>query len=260
MKINRELQTFGFLTEYIQIFGDENIGDAYNSCIENTIATKRMEIKRSYRPRRFTLIELLVVIGIIAVLASLLLPVLSSAKGKARAVVCLNNIKQQLTALTIYADDYGGSIVSPITDPVTQTTWNLVLLNHNYLPVGQGSDTFVCPTYNPHTYTDADSSKVYGMRFVEDLNNASNPTAPWNQRYTDLSRIEDPSEYILIADSVRASVNHQWYVVALLDNLSDLKLHARHGSKANCGFIDGSARPVDASELVLKTYNVTTDK
>ena len=219
-----------------------------------------MEIKRSYTLSHFTIIELLVVISIIVVLASLILPVLSRAKGKARAAVCLNSIKQQLTALTIYADDYGGSIVSPITDPITQATWNLVLLNQNYLPVGQGSDTFVCPTYAPFTYTDAGSSKVYGMRFVEDVDNASNPTAPWNQRYTAMTRIQDPSEYILIADSIRASVNHQWYVVALLDSLSDLKLHARHDLKANCGFIDGSARAIHSSELVLETYNVTTDK
>ena len=208
----------------------------------------------------FTIIELLVVIAIIASLAAILLPALSKAKDKARAAVCLNNIKQQLTALTIYADDHGGSIVSPLTDPAAETTWNLVLLNHNYLPVGQGSDTFVCPVYEPFTYSDSSSSKVYGMRFVENIDNASNPTAAWNLRYTALTRIQNPSEYLLIADSVQTSADHQWYVIALLDTLSDLKVHARHGSKANCGFIDGSARPIDAAELVSKTYNVTTNK
>jgi prepilin-type N-terminal cleavage/methylation domain-containing protein/prepilin-type processing-associated H-X9-DG protein len=67
-----------------------------------------LEYKISAPPKRaFTLVELLVVIAIIAVLISILLPLVSRAKRSALTIKCAANLRSQGQALTVYVQQYG---------------------------------------------------------------------------------------------------------------------------------------------------------
>jgi len=64
-------------------------------------------------PSCFTLIELLVVISIIAILASLLMPVLHKAQNSAYARSCSNNLHQIGNAQVCYSNDFKNYLAPP---------------------------------------------------------------------------------------------------------------------------------------------------
>ena len=93
--------------------------------------------------RGFTLIELMVVIAIISILASILFPVFSKAKDKARSAACLANLKQIGTAALMYTQDWDSCF--PLSWSIDYDASFLHTWRQGIQPYVDNFDIYTCP-------------------------------------------------------------------------------------------------------------------
>jgi prepilin-type processing-associated H-X9-DG protein len=186
----------------------------------------------------FTLLELLVVVAGIAVLASLLLPVLSRAKLRVRDVACLNNLRQWGLATQLYAADHDDYLPPDGTpnpsDSATNTGWYVLLPRQLGLPryhdqpwrtnpaVEPGRSLFICPS-NPRR---SNGRNLFHYCLNEQINGTADQNRPVR-----LSQLEAPLTLVWLFDSKNLPAVGYWNFVHT--NL--------HQGGAQFAFLDGHA-------------------
>jgi prepilin-type processing-associated H-X9-DG protein/prepilin-type N-terminal cleavage/methylation domain-containing protein len=222
----------------------------------------------------FTLVELLVVIAIVAILAALLLTVVSQAKGRALRIQCANNVRQLGIGLQAFLTDNNVYPLFANPDypnyPEHMKLWMVALqetelsvpgnsTNHIRFFKWSGEGVWKCPAANKppnwpeHIGYESYGYNWYGMSSKLETNslglgghyiwNAAHSSAPPISE----SDVVSPSKMMAIGDGLEGGsgiIRDGTWILWRTDSAEDLlgstkRSQARHQGKANVVFCDG---------------------
>src|SRR5258706_295781 len=214
----------------------------------------RSAARRTRKPSSaFSLVEVLVVAAMLALLAALLLPALSTGKAKARRTQCLAQTQQWGEALHFYAGDNLDAIprrgqgVRPLTQLNRPADWFNALPSElgvqgfgDYIArAGTNANSppalFVCPETQP-------APSRYFLSYAMNMY-----LSPWNlpePHY--LSLIQTPATVVFLTDG---GVGY----CSAFPAVAEYSPQARHLQTANLVFLDGHAESFKGVEIGANT-------
>ncbi len=226
-------------------------------------------LREPWRSKGFTLTELLISIGLIAVLAALLIPAMTSLRSRSQQSRCTGHLRALATALRLSSTE--GTSLSPHKRPNTiysflggsvpgEDTWSALLFRAGYI---ENKKIFRCPAVVASTAFEAANwyYEVYGLNLITQPGitigeNVSSGGYSGGVYTLPISRVSEPSRLILLTDSRAAALSAAGQEVQrfrLLQGTASAKadgISLRHGGRANVAFLDGHIEPLTRKDLL----------
>ena len=184
----------------------------------------------------FTLIELLVVIAIIAILASILLPALNSARERGRQSLCTGNLKELGRCSDMYADDYEDWF--PHCGESTNYFFNDPTMISYYGKAQPEPSILLCPTGDRYGLGRNRPGSTENFSYIFNRNLVCLLSAAANRDTVKRGQVSNPSGRYLISetgfDGWRKAMDLGYAIFNDRDYIS-----FRHSKKAGVTFVDG---------------------
>jgi prepilin-type N-terminal cleavage/methylation domain-containing protein len=216
-----------------------------------------------HRRAGFTLIELLLIIAIIAILAGLLLPTLSSGKARAKQAGCLNNLSQLALCAQMYSGDNEGKLADNVPSGQGTNCWvlgNLKLAsdstNQTLIRRGElfgyasNAGIYQCPADPsqtgglPRVRSYSMNSWIGSQLMESESRYAANSPAAYRTfiRESDLAT-RGPNELWLLIDEHEVTIDDGWFMVTMDDSQPFASSPAsRHSHAYGLAFVDGHSQ------------------
>lgn len=219
---------------------------------------------RTKQTGKFTLIELLVVISILAILMSMLIPALNSAREVAKGIKCVSQLRQTVMAGLSYAVDYNNMIPSKVTYGAGWRPWNVAFCDDKYLT----REVLLCPSiqatknitwyfYKTYgTYIGTDQALFTGSA-IKRFGSCAEMIVNGNAKHISLNKAKNTSDFVIFADTAIAwdgpqpgYGSWQFAMASQTGDKTGVYLGHSQGNGAAVAFVDGHAGVKSPKELV----------